>query len=490
MKKNDTSLENMENAAFRRGVRGIVRSDFSSFMARVLHTVDPGAVYMPGWHLGLMCEYLEQVRQGNIQRLLINMPPRMMKSIVTSVAWPAWLLGHDPTVRILAASYSERLALKHAQDCRLVLQSGWYRRIFPGTRIAEGENEKHKFVTTRRGYRLATSVGGTVTGEGGGFLILDDPHNPAQALSHSQRNQGIEWFRHTFLSRLDDKRRGGVVVVMQRLHPEDLSHMLLAEKGRWEHCCLPALADMRLVHQIGALRKIRRSGESLHPGREPPALLRQIRDELGSAVFAAQYQQNPQPLEGGVFKPEWVRRYLPGEDAQMQEGRRIQSWDTAIKTAAHHDYSVCVTLYENTEGWQVHEVWRQRVAYPELRRAVVAQTEKWQPEAVLIEDAAAGQSLLQELRESTRLPLIAVRPVQDKITRAASVSALVEAGKLFLPSAHSSRGEGGGNDWLAIFEEELFSFPHTAHDDQVDALVQALRWATRREVFKPAIRML
>ena len=216
----------------------ILRQDLASFTAKVFHTVDPGTRYLDNWHVHLICEYLAACSRGEITRLVINLPPRHLKSICVSVAWPAWLMGHDPAARIMAASYSRELSVRHALDFRLVLASPWYRRLFPGLCVAPDQNEKHRLQTTARGHRIATSVGGAATGEGAGVLIVDDPHNPRQALSAAMRESALDWFDQTYSSRLDDKKRGVIVVVMQRLHERDLTGHLLA-KGGWEHLCLP-----------------------------------------------------------------------------------------------------------------------------------------------------------------------------------------------------------------------------------------------------------
>lgn len=196
----------------------MLRTDLPSFIGKVLQTVDPGAPYLPNWHIDLIAEYLEAAGRGSISRLIINMPPRALKSVCVSVAWPAWLLGHDPRSRIIAASYAATLAVKHSLDCRLVMESEWYRALFPGTQLAHDQNEKHKFMTTQRGFRFATSVGGSVTGEGGNFLIMDDPLSPMQALGEHGRAHVAAWFDHTFATRLNDKKKGVIVLVMQRLH--------------------------------------------------------------------------------------------------------------------------------------------------------------------------------------------------------------------------------------------------------------------------------
>jgi hypothetical protein len=288
------------------------RRHFSLFLRRVMGTVAPGARYSHNWHIDAIAEYLAAAASGEITRLVINLPPRMLKSTMVSVAWPAWLLGHDPSQRIMAASYAQSLGVKHSTDCRAVMQAEWYRRVFPGTELSREQNEKEKFATTARGYRLAVSVGGAAIGEGGNILIVDDPINPLQAGFRHQREGVNGWFDHTFATRLDDKQRGAIVLVMQRLHPEDLSGYLL-QKGGWEHLCLPAIAPSATTLRVGAFFYERAAGEALHPAREDVALLEKTKRELGSANFNAQYQQAPQSVTGTLVKPHWFVRFDLGE---------------------------------------------------------------------------------------------------------------------------------------------------------------------------------
>ncbi|MBM3618425.1 MAG: terminase, partial [Alphaproteobacteria bacterium] len=225
-----------------RGRDDLLRNDFGMFLRKCFATLHPDRTLLANWHLELIGYYLEACAKGEIRRLIINIPPRSLKSIAISVAWPAFLLGHDPSRRIIGASYAASLSIKHSLDCRAIVQSAWYRRIFPDTVLSEVQNEKHKFATTRHGHRIATSVGGSITGEGGDILILDDPQNPAQAMAEATRHHAAEWFDQTFLSRLDDKRKGAIVVVMQRLHDDDLTGHLM-RKGGWEILDIPAIAE-------------------------------------------------------------------------------------------------------------------------------------------------------------------------------------------------------------------------------------------------------
>jgi predicted phage terminase large subunit-like protein len=445
-----------------------MRHRLAAFTRKSFATVDPGATYLHNWHIDLIAEYLEACERRDIKRLIINMPPRAMKSISVTTAWPAWLIGRNPSERIVASSYAASLALKHSVDSRLIIQSEWYKRAFPEVQLTGDQNEKSKFVTTKRGHRIATSVGASVIGEGGNFLIVDDPHNPAQALSENERNTALDWFDQGFSTRLDDKKNGVIVVVMQRLHSNDLSGHLL-EKGGWEHLTLPAIAESRTVVDFGRVQKIREAGDLLHPAREGQEEIDRQKIEMGSYAFAGQYQQRPAPAEGGIFKAEWFeRRYA---EPQPYYTQIVQSWDTAIKASQINDPSVCTTWGVKADGFDLLQVLVRRVEYPDLKRLVVSQADAFGPDTILIEDKASGQQIIQDLRRETKLPIIAIEPVGDKITRASTVSALVEAGRVTLPK-HAA--------WLNDYESEMLTFPNAPHDDQVDSTSQFLNWIKQR----------
>jgi predicted phage terminase large subunit-like protein len=458
-------------------LEAILRQDLASFTAKVFHTVNPTARYLDNWHVQLICEYLAACSRGEIKRLIINLPPRSLKSISVSVAWPAWMMGHAPSRRIMTASYSRDISIRHALDFRLVTASPWYGWLFPGFAAAADQNEKHKLQTTSRGHRIATSVGGAATGEGADVLIVDDPHNPRQALSATMRESALDWFDQTFSSRLDDKKNGVMVVVMQRLHERDLTGHLLA-KGGWEHLCLPAEAERRTVIDFGAVKLTRRPGALLHAAREGPLEIARAKRELGAYAYAAQYQQRPAPLRGGIVDLAWFKRYGAAPAAPL---RIVQSWDTAFKGGALNDPSVCGTWAETETGFYLLHVARRRLEYPALKRAAMSLAALWSPDAILIEDKASGQSLIQDLRSQTRLPVIALRPEADKLTRMSTASPAIEAGRVFLPETA---------DWLDDYEAEMAIFPNGAHDDQVDMTSQFLRWATARRRAAPRMRRL
>jgi predicted phage terminase large subunit-like protein len=449
----------------KRVLKALLRNDFRVFIHKVFTTLTPGQKYVKSWHLESIAWQLERVRRGEIRRLIINMPPRSLKSITASVAFPCFVLGHDPTRRIICVSYSGDLAKKHSNDFRAVLESQWYRSIFPQTKIGLFKNSETEIELTRRGFRLATSVGGTLTGRGGDIIVIDDPLKPDDALSEVKRSGTNNWFTNTLLSRLDDKRTGAIVVVMQRVHIEDLTGFLLEHSGEWHVLSLPAIADCdKNILSWEGNYHFRRAGEVLSPEREPLHVLDVLKQQIGSDAFSAQYQQMPAPPGGAMIKRHWIMRYkeLPLRSEWLQI---FQSWDTANKGGPENDWSVCTTwLLARGKRWYLVDVWRGRVDYPALKTQVQSQARSWKARRVLVEDAGAGISLVQELR--SKVPgIIAVKPEKDKVTRMAVASAKFEAGQVLLPErAH----------WLADLEAELFVFPGSRHDDQCDSISQAL----------------
>jgi predicted phage terminase large subunit-like protein len=460
-------------------LHALYRLDLSSFIAKCFYIVSPGGEFKPNWHIDLIADKLEQVTNGHIKRLIINMPPRHLKSICVSVAWPAWVIGNRPHARIMAASYSQILSIKHSLDCRLVMNSPWYQALFPEVQLCADQNAKTKFTTHARGFRFATSVGGTATGEGGDFLIVDDPHNQTHIASHRLRQKTINWFEQAYASRLNNKQTGAIVIVMQRLHEQDLTGYLHKKMGDiWEIVTLPAIATERKLIQVKKQVITREIGDLLHQSRESQEIIEQTQLELGCYAFAAQYQQTPIPVEGTMLQPEWLQCYtaLPPKLCNI-----TQSWDTAIKAKGENDYTVCTTWGEAENGYYLLDVLRLRMEYPELKNSLLRHYHKWQVSYILIEDKASGQSLIQDLRRETKLPVIAIKPMQDKLTRFASVTPLFEAGKIFLPQTAS---------WLESYKTELLTFPLSNHDDQVDASSQYLNYVKLKRTGGVRIRQL
>lgn len=444
----------------------LLRSDFVAFAERAFRHLNPTTVYKHNWHIDVIAEKLEACRRGEIRRLIINLPPRHLKSHLISVAYVAWLLGHNPSLQIICASYGQDLADKLARDTREIMQSDWYKRLFK-TRL--DKNTVAEFVTTAHGVRIATSVGGVLTGRGADVIILDDPLKPDEAMSEVRRKGVNEWNDNSLYSRLNDKETGIIIIVMQRLHEDDLvGHVL--EKESWDHLVLAALAAEDEVHEYTTLsgreRVIRRAGEALHSGRENTETLTRIRRSIGEYNFASQYQQNPVPLEGALVKASWFKYYdeitLPDEFEQI-----VQSWDTATKAGELNDYSVCLTLGVSDKNIYVLDVLRRHLEYPDLKRAVIERANAYPSPSILIEDKASGTQLIQELQQYGLRSVTAVMPSGDKLMRLHAQTATIENGYFFLPKQAP---------WLPDLVRELTAFPGSKHDDQVDATSQALKW--------------
>ena len=455
----------MAMAAEGRTFEALLRYEFRVFVHKVFATLTPGQTYVRTWHVEAISWRLERVRRREARRLIINMPPRSPKSIAASVAFPAFVLGHDPSRRIICVSYSGDLAKKHANDFRAVLESPWYRSAFPSTRIGPFKNSETEIELTARGFRLATSVGGTLTGRGGDIIVIDDPLKPDDALSETKRSAANQWFMNTLLSRLDDKRTGAIVVVMERVHIDDLTGFLLAQSDEWDVLSLPAVAESDEAIPLSAERTYcRRSGEALSPEREPLHVLDALKLQLGTDAFSAQYQQAPAPPGGAMVKRHWIKRYseLPPASARLFT---LQSWDTASKGGPDNDWSVCTTwIVTRNKLWYLIDVWRQRVDYPALKASAQTLAERWDARRVLVEDTGAVTSLVQELRGQVS-GIVAVKPEGDKASRMAVASAKFEAAQVLLPERAS---------WLPDLEYELFTFPGSRHDDQCDLISQAL----------------
>jgi hypothetical protein len=222
--------------------RVLLRRDLYAFTERCFYELNPTTKFLANWHIELVASALDACRRGEITRLIINQPPRSLKSHCASVAFVAFLLGHDPTAQIICASYGQELANKHALDCRTILASDWYQALFPHTRLSSERQAVQEFMTTQLGFRLSTSVGGMLTGRGSNFIIVDDPLKPDEALSDTQRKAVNDWHDHTLYSRLNDKRKGCIILIMQRLHEDDLvGHVVGVEP--WKVIRLPAIAE-------------------------------------------------------------------------------------------------------------------------------------------------------------------------------------------------------------------------------------------------------
>jgi predicted phage terminase large subunit-like protein len=410
------------------------------------------------------------VMGGTRKRLVLNLPPRTLKSFILSVALPAWLLGRHPATGIICASYAIELATKFSRDCRALLETPFYKRVFPRTRLNPKKAAEGEFETTRRGYRLATSVGGTLTGRGGGVLIVDDPIKASDANSEVARRGAIDWFQNTALSRLDDPAASLIAVAMQRLHVDDLSGILI-EQG-WPSLVMPAIAVEPADYVVGEGEVYHRpAGQSLQPDRDSPEAIADLKREIGSRVFAAQYQQNPTPPEGNMIKAAWLGRYgVPPGRRSLR--RVVLSCDPAGKAGVRNDYTAISVVGVQEKALYVLQVCRGHWTVMQMREQILALAAQCEVDLVIVEDTSSGMGLIQLLREQPRLDVIGRRPDSDKETRMSRQQGRFEAGRILLPREAP---------WLADFEHELLAFPHGRHDDQVDALLLFLDWFAEHE---------
>jgi len=454
----------------------LCRQDFSVFLRRAWPAISGGEQLQWNWHLDALCHQLDRVARGECQRLIVNIPPRNGKSKTVSSIWAAWRLGRDPTTSIVGVSYSNELSGKLARDCLAIMQLGWYRELFPRAVISQRRSASHDFDLVAGGGRLATSVTGTLTGRGGDLILLDDIIKPEEANSEHAREGSRDWFRGTLASRLNDKRSGAIVVIMQRLHEDDLTGMLL-EAGGWDHFCVPSIAiEDEIIPLTRGRAHFRRRGDILHPQREPIEVLEQLRASMGSIAFAAQYQQDPVPAVGNMIRAEWLQTYDPAR-LDMSRGMIVQSWDTASKDNPHNDFSVCVTALVWQKRVYILDVFRKRLQFPELRAHVIRLAREYGAHVVLIEDQSSGSQLIQTLMAESPQGVpepIGRRPELDKVARVAGISVMIELRQLLLPD---------DAPWLGEFRSELLAFPNARFDDQVDALSQLMIWMRDRDRF-------
>jgi predicted phage terminase large subunit-like protein len=463
--------------------RRACRRKLARFVQKVFEYLNPDTEYHHNWHIDLICEYLEAVYRGELKRLIINIEPRSLKSTIVSVAWPAWVLGQNASAQFLCASYAAELSVKLSVDCRSVIESAWYRQIFPGVVLSKDQNEKSKFVTTEHGHRIATSVGGSAMGKGGLYLVLDDPIKREDAYSDAVRKATNDWIDQTFLNRLNDKKAGAVVMIMQRLHVDDPAGHLVKKGGPipWTVLKIPTVAKADELIEYKGVRVERAAGDLLHPIREGQLEVDQMRIDLGSFGFAGQCQQDPVPLGGSLFKVEWWKR-VPAVFGNRY--LTIQTWDSAWEDTKTAAFSCCVQMTRTEFGIFIEWVTRKQMQYPELKNAMKDAFTASPVDGILIENKASGIAAIQELKrpddyEHTSLPIISWPPegmkMGSKLARAMANAPMIEAGQVFLVV-----GETGSEPWVADFIQEHADFPGADLKDQVDATSQGLSYLKDR----------
>jgi len=444
--------------------------------ARHMFRARRGVDMLENWHQREICEALEQVYLGRINRLIINVPPRSGKTEIAVKSFMAWTMGLEPDSEFIHASYSKRLATANAYDVRAMMQHEAYAQVFPWVRLQEDSKAKDEFRTTDGGIVYATGAEGTITGYGagkmregfGGAVIIDDPHKAGEANSPIMRQNVIDWYQTTIQSRLN--RQGTpVIVIMQRLHEEDLSGWLLngGTGEHWHHLVIPARDG---------------EGRSFWPAQFPDEMLDRL-ETSSPYVYAGQYMQRPAPIGGGIFKDDWWR-FL--DVPPLTRWRAIYA-DTAQKTKEQNDYSVMqcwgmtidgqIVLLDMVRGkWEAPELetmarafWAKHLAIPNAGAL----------RAFKVEDKVSGTGLIQKLRREG-IPIVPIQRNIDKVTRALDAAPYVQSGNVILMRNLAQ---------LSDFLSEAAVFPNGAHDDMIDAAMSAISDMTAPQS-APAIRAL
>lgn len=456
--------------------------------------IEPGQRYVHGWHIDAIAEHLQAATFGQIRNLIINIPPRHMKSLLVAVLWFTWVWTFRPESRWLYASYGENLSIRDSLKCRRIIQHPWYQQMFGEVfQLAEDQNQKTRFENNKTGYRLATGVGGMATGEGGDFIVVDDPMKAADAHSATLSETVTDWWDNTMSTRGNNPETVVKVVIMQRLHEQDLTGHLLEKMKidgqHYEHLCLPAEYEGRQERTAIGWRDPRQwPGELLWKERFSPAALKDLKSSMSSYAAAGQLQQRPAPDEGGILKKSWWRYWrprgvkMPPVQVKLADGglleveavelplefdEMLQSWDCTFKDKATSDFVAGQVWARSMASKFLLDYYKERANVVETIAQILRLTAKW-PKAVrkLVEDKANGPAVIDLLH--TRVSgLIGVEPEGGKISRAYAVQPTVEAGDVYLP--HPALFP-----WVDGFITSCAGFPNLAYDDDVDACTQAL----------------
>jgi predicted phage terminase large subunit-like protein len=448
------------------------RTGYPDFVPAAWPLIEPVTEFQRSWFVDCIAEHLEAVLRGQIQDLVINLPPRNGKSNLVTVLWPVWAWTEQPWLKWIFVSYASSLSTQHSVDRRRIIESDWYQKKWGSlVKMQPDQNAKDVYENTARGVMRATSTTGSATGFGGDIIVFDDVINPQQAESRTEREKAIRSFDLTFSSRLNDKKKGHRVAVEQRLHKDDLTGHVLKQSG-WHHLSLPAIAEQRakIIFPMSGRVQTREPGDILNPQREGVKELDRQKQITGARGFAAQYQQRPTAEEAAYFRRDkWKFYRMPANDMAESMEAIWQSWDMAFKDTKAGSWVVGGILGAKGPDFYVLDLIRDRMTFTASKTAVRALTGKWAAaDAKLIEDKANGPAIIDELSNEIG-GIIPVAVAGSKEARAASISPYQESGNIYLPDPALA-------PWVNDFIEELSDFPHGQNDDQVDFLSQGVRW--------------
>lgn len=450
------------------------------FVQRAFKVLEPKTDFKDNWHIKFLCDRLqhevERIAKGKpkTKDLIINIPPRTMKSLIVTVFLNAWTWTKYPEMRFICASYSASLAEEHSQLTRDVIQSSWYSSKW-GDICELKESTKSKFSNTATGRRASVGMGGS-TGKGANILIVDDPLNPKQAVSDIERTTANDLYKSTLYNRVNNPRVGLRIIIMQRLHSDDLTgHLLRGFRDFYDHINFPAEENDK-IRPIECREKYTQGvlWSNLFPINE----LMKLKANMSDNRYAGQYLQAPVLVGSRVWEPSWFKEWTNEFPSNVEAV--VLSWDTAFKVTKKSDYSSCSVWLVCPNLYILIHVFRKKLKFPDLKEANKMLCDQYKPTNILIEDAASGQSMIQEvIRDSeVRASTTAMKPSANKLIRADIVSPILQQGKVWYYN---------GN-WVKDFIEEVEDFPNGAHDDQVDSVSQFLIWITQLQRKSPQLR--
>lgn len=472
-------------------VAELCRRSLYDYVQFAWSTMEPGYPFSDNWHVGAICEHLQAISEGEIKRLLINIPPRCMKSSCVSVAWPTWDWIRTPHRKFLFGSYAQALSTRDSVNSRRLIQSPWYQRLFGKSfKLTGDQNQKQRYQNDKTGHRIATSVGGAMTGDGGDFIGIDDPHNVQEAESEAIRQAVLEWWDQALPTRLNDQKKGAFLVIMQRVHDKDLTgHILSKEKG-WDHLMLPMRYERKPAHQVtsslGFYDPRTEEGELLWPERFGETEVARLETALGSYGAASQLQQRPAPAGGGLIKTKNFQLW-PAHKALPEFDFIVQSYDTAFTDKTQNDPTASTTWgvfkpepsrdAPNPEPCAILlDAWDDHLDYPALRKKMRSEYSMLygdpgrKPDLLLIEEKGSGIALVRDLA-ADRLPIATYNPGRsDKTSRVHQSLPTLEAGRFYIPESRRTPGEPV--DWARPFLRQCSFFPKGDHDDYVDTFTQ------------------
>ncbi len=441
------------------------------FINEFWHILEPATRFEGNWHIDAICDHLVAMTHKQITRLVINVPPGHMKSLLCCVFWTPWAWSEiDASTRWLFSSYDATLSTRDSLKSRRIIQSYEYQSRYKDRFTLSGDqNLKTYFENSRTGFRMSTSVKGSGTGNRANFIVCDDPHKVTEAESDAVREGAVNWWS-TEMSNRGSAKDSGYLVIQQRVHYLDVAGW--CKEHGYEYLVLPSEFEGQQSYTFLNFQDPRKEdGELLWPERFPQSTLDEQKESLGSYGYAGQHQQRPVPREGGMAKLSWFNFYqeLPQVFDQI-----VLSIDSAYKPKQINDpWSVQVWGMIKNRYYLIHR-YRKRCLYPEGKRLVINSVAEFQANTALIEDKSSGQALIPDLREEIpTIKIIPIEPEADKVTRFSTVTPIIEAGRVWLPDPKLK-------PWVNDYLLEILTFPLGVHDDDVDGTSQFLRWASQK----------